>query len=171
MPRPALQAALPLTPTVADRAVTNRYEVNFFQSQFRPRSKSEEARAEHTKSLRKGQGMVQWTNLNDFYTFSFSFGLAGHPIQGRNQAATLRLPAEATMAEFFDAVSHFLGFAPTDITLLYEAPRPFEAQLQVINLARLGQMVAHCHTALPITTLAAFFFTNYTPSIQVVYHH
>ena len=170
VPRLALQAALPLAPTNVDRAVTNRYEVNFFQSQFRPRAKSVEASTEHTRSVRPWQGMLQWTNLNDFYTFSFTFGLAGHPIQGRHQATTLRLPAEATIAQFSEAVSHFLGFAPTAIPLLYDAPRPLAVPLQVINSARLGQMEPRRSTALSSTTLAAFFFTTYTPLIQVVYH-
>ena len=172
VPRLALQSVLPLEPTHVDRAVTNRYEVNFFQSQFRPRAKSVEADTEHTRSLRQRpwMGMVEWTNLNDIYIFTFSFGLAGLRIQGRHQATTLRLPAEATIAQFFEEVSRFLGFAPTAISLLYDAPRPLAVPLQVINSARLGHLEPRSPTALSSTTLADFFFTNYTPLIQVVYH-
>ena len=170
VPRLALQSVLPLEPTHVDRAVTNRYEDNFFQTQFRPRAKSVEADTEHTRSWRQEHWSIQWTSLEDLYFFTLPFGLAGLPIQGRHQATTLRLPAEATIAQFFENVSGFLGVAPAAISLLYDAPRPLSVPLQVINSARLGQLEPRRPTALSSTTLAAFFFTNYTPLIQVVYH-
>ena len=172
VPRLALQSVLPLEPTHVDRAVTNRYDVNFFQAQFRPRAKSEEVDTEHTRRLkqRPWMGMVEWTNLNDIYIFTFTSGLAEVPIQGRHQVTTLHLPAEATIAVFFEDASHFLGVAPTSISLLYDAPPPFAVPLQVITSARLGQLEPRRPTALSSTTLAAFFFTNYAPVIQVVYH-
>ena len=172
VPRLALQFVLPLEPTHVNRAVTNRYDINFFRSQYRPQAKSEEPDTEYTRGLRQRpwMGMVEWTNLNDIYVFTFSFGLAGSLISGRHQAHALRLPAKATIAQFFEEVSRFLGFAPTAISLLYDAPRPLAVPLQVINSARLGQLDPRCPTALASTTLAAFFFTNYTPVIQVVYH-
>ena len=173
VPRLVLQAALPLKPRDMNRAVTNRYDVNFFRSAFRPRATSVEAHP-HMRSLRQRQLLYdldqQWSVQADYYTFSFTLGIAGVPIQGRHQADTLRLPSEVTIAEFFAAVAHFLGFAPAAISLLYEAPWPLAIQPQLINAARFGHGAGRRQTALPITTLAAFFFTNYTPWLQVVYH-
>ena len=174
VPRLALQAVLPLRPRDDNRAVTNRYDVNFFRAVFRPRAVSVDTHTHLTRTSTQRQLLydrhLHWTTLTDCYTFSFTLGIAGDPIQGRHHAGTLRLPSDVTVAEFFAATAHFLGVLPVTISLLYEAPWPLNIQPQLINAARLGHGAGRRQTALPLTTLAGFFFTNYSPLLQVVFH-
>lgn len=170
-PRTALNDAFPMAPVLADRTVSNCYDLNFFRLQFRPRSKSEEPRRESIVSIRDACVSSQWMDFCDIYSISFTVGIAGDKICGRDDAVAMQVLAEATVIEFFQAAASFLNLKATAFSLLYDAPTSFQFVPQVINTARLARLETANHTkAVAVTPLYAFFFTDYSPTVQVVYH-
>ena len=110
-------------------------------------------------------------DLADTYSVKFAAGLAGEVIFGSNGSADLQMLAEATVKELFYASAAFLNRPATSFSLIYDIPGAARLAPQVLNTERFGSHHgSKCTKAIAATPLSAFLFTDYTPTLQVLFH-